>query len=118
VNRFKFWDSDLQLSFNMRGANQNAQTRSLGIYTMDLAWSRDLFAGNATITLAVRDVFNNRIRRYYTSGATGNGGSFDTFGTFQWRQRQLTVNFSYRLNQQKQRGEKPRGAGFEGGGDY
>jgi hypothetical protein len=117
VNRLKFWESDLQVSFNMQGASQSAQTRRLGIYTLDLAWSRDILKGNGTITLSVRDLFNNRIRRYYTTGDIAAGGYFDTFGTFQWRQRQFTVNFSYRINQRKSR--RPQGDGGDfGGGDF
>lgn len=116
VNRFKFWDSDFQLSFNARGPSQNAQTRRLGIYTFDLAWSKDFLDGNATVTLSVRDLLNNRVRRYYTTGDIGAGGYFDTFGTFQWRQRQITLNLNYRLNQRKSR-QPNRGedGGFEGG---
>tara|TARA_B100001115_G_scaffold182899_1_gene180299 strand:- start:1593 stop:3995 length:2403 start_codon:yes stop_codon:yes gene_type:complete len=116
VNRFKFWDSDLQVSFNMNGPSQNAQTRRLGIYTFDLAWSKDFMKGNATVTLAVRDLFNNRVRRYYTSGPIASGGYFDTFGTFQWRQRQITLNFNYRINQRKSR--RPEGRGEMDGGDF
>lgn len=101
VNRFKFWDSDLQLSFNMRGPSQTAQSRRLGIYTLDLAWGKDFLDGKMTATLAVRDLFNNRIRRYYTTGNIASGGYFDTYGDFQWRQRQITLNLSYRLNQAK-----------------
>jgi outer membrane receptor protein involved in Fe transport len=119
INKFSFWDSDLQITFNMRGANTSAQTRSLGIYTLDIGWSKDLLEGNGTLTLAVRDLFNNRIRRYYTSGSVNGGGSFNTFGTFQWRQRQITLNFTYRLNQKKGRpGGRSSNGGFEGGGDY
>lgn len=117
VNRFKFWDSDFQVSFNARGPSQNAQTRRLGIYTFDLAWSKDFLDGNATVTLSVRDLLNNRVRRYYTTGDIGSGGYFDTFGTFQWRQRQITLNLNYRLNQRKSR--KPtRGGGGPEGGDF
>ncbi len=116
VNRFEFWNSDLQLSFNMRGPAQTAQIRRLGIYTMDLAWSKDFMKGNATLTVSVRDLFNNRIRRYYTTGNIGEGGYFDNYGTFQWRVRQITVNLNYRLNQRKSRRPSgSRGGGFEGG---
>ncbi|MCR9155446.1 MAG: TonB-dependent receptor [Bacteroidetes bacterium] len=115
VNRIKFWKSDLQVSFNMRGASQNAQSRRLGMYTMDLAWSKDFLDGNATVTLSVRDLFNTRVRRYYTNGAIAGGGFFDTYGTFQWRERQITLNLSYRLNQRKSRPSRGGGGDFDGG---
>ena len=117
INKFSFWNSDLQVTFNMRGATTSAQTRSLGIYTLDLGWSKDVLKGNGTITLAVRDLFNNRISRYYTSGGVAGGGTFDTYGTFQWRERQLTLNFTYRLNQIKARPSRG-GGGDYGGGEF
>lgn len=115
VNRIKFWGSDLQISFNMRGAETTPQGRRLGIYTLDLGWSKDVLKGQGTITFSVRDLFNNRIRRYYQFGDINGGGRFDTYGTFQWRQRQFTINFNYRLNQRK-RPSRPRGGGYEGSG--
>lgn len=117
VNRFKFWDSDLQLSFNMRGAETTPQGRNLGIYTIDLGWSKDILKGNGTLTFSVRDLLNNRIRRYYTSGNIAGGGTFDTYGTFQWRVRQFTLNFNYRLNQKKSRKPQREGGDF-GGGEF
>lgn len=113
INRFKFWNSDLQVSFNMRAAQVTPQGRQLGIYTMDLGWSRDLLDNKATLTLAVRDLFNTRYRRSYTSGLITGGGQFDSFSQFQWRVRQITLNFSYRLNQSKKKGGPPR-EGMEG----
>lgn len=115
MNRFKFWDSDLQLSFNYRAPRNTAQGRTLGIYTMDLGWSKDFWNDDATVTLSLRDVFNGRRRRSYTSGP-----NFDSYSEFQWRQRQFTVSFTYRLNQQKQRGRRGGGdgGGMGDGGDF
>jgi len=116
INKFNFWDSNLQITFNMRGASQNAQGRRLGIYTLDIGWSKDVMKGNGTLTFAVRDLFNNRISRYYTNGDIAGGGTFNNFGTFQWRERQFTLNFTYRLNQQKAR-PRPDSGGNSYGGD-
>ena len=115
INKFTFWDSDLQITFNMRGASQSAQSRRLGIYTLDIGWSKDIMKGNGTLTLAVRDLFNNRIRRYYTNGEVAGGGTFNTYSTFQWRQRQVTLNFTYRLNQKKGRSRPVSGGNSYGG---
>lgn len=117
VNRFKFWKSDLQVSFNLRGASTTPQGRSLGIYTLDLGWSKDVLKGQGTITFSVRDLFNTRLRRYYQFGDIAGGGRFDTYGTFQWRQRQFTLSFNYRLNQRKAR-PKRGGGDYEGGGEF
>jgi outer membrane receptor protein involved in Fe transport len=108
MNRFTFWNSDLQLSLNFMGPRTTAQGRTLGIYTADLGWSKDVLKDNATITLSVRDLFNTRKRRGYT-----NGENFNSYGEFQWRQRQLMLTFTYRLNQKKSR--QPRsGGGMDG----
>lgn len=113
VNRLKFWNSDFQLSFNLRGAAVTPQGRSLGRYTMDLGWSKDVLKNKATITLAVRDLFNTNYRRSYTSGE-----NFNSFSQFQWRQTQLTLTFNYRLNQAKPRGPQGGGAPVGDGGEF
>lgn len=106
MSRFTFWDSDLQASFNFRAPQTTAQGRSEGIYTADLGWSKDLFKGNATLTLSIRDVFNSRRRRSFSTG-----DNFTTKSEFQWRARQFTATLIYRLNQKKQR--EKRGEGME-----
>lgn len=114
VNRFTFWKSDLQLSFGFRGPQNTSQGNTLGIYTTDLAWSKDVLKGNGTLALSVSDIFNGRKRRSYTSGP-----NFDSYSEFQWRQRQLTLNFTYRLNQKKSRrpqGDRP--GGMDDDGDF
>jgi outer membrane receptor protein involved in Fe transport len=108
-NTFTFWNSDLQLSFNLRAPEQTTQGRRLGIYTMDLAWSRDILKGKGTLTFAARDMFNTRYRRAYTYGE-----NFSRFSRFQWRRGQFTLTFSYRLNKKNGPGQR-RG---KGGGNY
>lgn len=107
MNKFQFWKSDLQLSFNFQAPQNDAQGRRLGIYTADIGWSKDILNGNGTISFSVRDLFNTRKWRYYT---TTEG--LDSYSEFQWRQRQLTLSFTYRLNQKKSKG------GRGGSGDY
>lgn len=112
-NRLEFWNSNFQVSFNMRAPQTTPQGRQLGIYTMDLAWSKDVLSKKGTLTLSVRDLFNSRKRRSYTYGS-----NFDSYSEFQWRQRQITLSFDYRLNQKKQRGEGGRGEGDFDGGEF
>lgn len=109
TNRVSFWESDLQLSYNFRAPQTTTQGRTLAINTMDFAWSRDVLKGNATLTFSIRDVFNSRIRRSYAYGE-----DWETYGEFQWRQRQWLLSFSYRINQNKKRGGSRSGGG-EGG---
>ncbi|MBR9845597.1 MAG: TonB-dependent receptor [Algicola sp.] len=89
---------DWQTNAFYRGAQEDAQTRTKGIFTMDLAFSKEIFNDNATISLNVRDVFNSRIRRSFTTTEFFNRESES-----QWRVRQLTLALIYRFNQQKKR---------------
>jgi len=111
-NIIRMWESSLQISFNFRGPGRNTQGRSLGRYVMNLGWSKDLLKDRATLTLSVRDLFNTRYRRNFATGE-----NFERFSQFQWRERQITLDFTYRLNQQKQR---PSRRGNEGSneGDF
>jgi len=93
--RLSFWESDLQLSFNFRGPRRTPQGSRLGIYTMDAAWSKEILKNKATLTLAVRDMFNTRLRRSRTFG-----DNFSSVGRFQWQRGQYTLSFTYRLKNQ------------------
>ena len=100
---------DFQVNFNYRAPRKTTQGESKALWHIDPALSMDVLNGNGTLTLSVRDVFNTRRRRYITEG-----DNFYTEGDWQWRARQTTLTFSYRLNQKKQR-EGRNGGGFEGG---
>ena len=103
---------DLQTTFDYRAPRITTQGRQLAIYFLNLGASMDVLKKNGTITLSGRDLFNTRKRRFYTET---NG--LVSEGYFQWRARQITLTFSYRLNQKKER--KPEGGfGGEEGGDF
>lgn len=99
---------DWQTNMFYRGASQGAQTRNKGIFSLDLAFSKDLFQDNATISLNVRDLLNSRKRRSFTST-----DFFLRESEFQWRQRQINLSFIYRFNQQKQRQRNNRQENFD-----
>ena len=106
---------DMQINSNYRGPNRNAQSRRQGIFSMNIAMSKDLFKEKASINLNVRDVFNSRKRQQTTFVE----GVFEQYSEFQWRERQISVNFIYRFNQKKKRGRGRRGGGdFDGGGEF
>lgn len=94
-----------------RGPQQNAQTETEGIFSLDLAFSKDIINDNATISLNVNDLFNSRKRRSLTET-----DFFTSESQFQWRQRQITMSFIYRFNQAKKRNGEGRGNG-DGDGD-
>ena len=100
---------DWQTRINYRGPTENAQTRNQGIFSMDLAFSKDLFKDKASLALNVSDVFNSRRRISDTVTPF-----FESDSEFQWRVRSANLTFTYRFNQKKQR----QGGRPEGGEDY
>ena len=94
-----FKQVDVQFNMNYRGPNRNAQSTREGIFSANLAASKDIFKKKATLSLNVSDVFNSRKRRSTSFVA----GAFEQYSEFQWRQRQLRLSFVYRFNQQKKR---------------
>lgn len=89
--------TDLQINSNYRGANQGVQSSNNGIFTMDIAASKDFLNEKASISLNVSDVFNGRRRE---SNSLLPGFS-QTYSEFQWRERQIRVSLVYRFNQKK-----------------
>lgn len=99
---------DWQTSLFYRGPNENAQTKSEGILSVNLAFSKDLFKEKASLTFNVSDLFNSRKRI-----STSTTDSFITDSEFQWRERSFNLAFTYRFNQKKKR-QRPR---RDSGGD-
>ncbi len=102
---------DWQTNATYNAPEENAQGRSKGIIHANLAFSKDILKEKATLTLNVQDVFNSRKRLFYTNLPTQN-----TYSEMQWRERQITLSFTYRFNQQK-RQERERRSQQNGGGD-
>jgi hypothetical protein len=103
---------DWQTNMFYSGPSENSQTRSEGIYSINLALSKDIIDDNASIALNVSDLLNSRKRRSFT-----DGDGFTSQSEFQWRERQITFSFTYRFNQQKNQRERNRRSGgddFEG----
>jgi outer membrane receptor protein involved in Fe transport len=99
TSKMTFFKSvDFQASFNYRAPRITPQGKDLSMYSIDLGLSKDIFKGKGTITANVRDLLNSRKRRSIvdTEGYYSNS-------TFQWRSRQFTVTFTYRLNRDKER---------------
>lgn len=97
---------DLQLSANYQGKMKTPQGNRLPSWSIDAGVSKDVLKNKGTLTLNVRDVFATR------------GHSFETFGSnfysktdFKWSSTIVTLNFNYRINQQKKRTSERRGMG-------
>lgn len=98
---------DWQTRVNYRGPSVNAQSRNQGIFSTDLAFSKDVFKERGSLALNIRDVFNSRIRRSEINFP------FPGESEFQFRERSINLSFTYRFNQQKKRERQ----GGQGGGD-
>lgn len=87
---------DWQTNAFYRGPSEGAQTENKGLLTISMALSKELFNENASLTLNVRDLLNSRKRDSFTTTEF-----FERDSEFQWRQRSITLSFTYMFNQQK-----------------
>mgnify|MGYP003671818108 CR=1 FL=1 len=104
---------DWQTSMNYSGPSVDAQNERKGVFSMNLAFSKDILKDKASIAFNVSDVFNSRKRIMETTTST-----FYSESEFQWRERTFNLSFTYRFNQQKKRERSDRNGGddmdFEG----
>ena len=103
---------DWQTRLFYRGPRETAQSRSKGIFSTDLAFSKDLFKDKASIAFNIRDVFNSR--KFRSDNFTED---FENYVEFQRRERSFNLAFTYRFNQKKKRERSGRGNG-NGSGDF
>jgi outer membrane receptor protein involved in Fe transport len=99
---------DSQLSFNYQGKMDTPQGSRLPSWSLDLGFGKDVLKNKGTITLNVRDLFNTRNHAFETFGE-----NFYSKNDFRWSSTTVTVNFNYRINQQKKRSTERRNS--EGG---
>lgn len=104
-----FNDIDWQTRFFYSGPRETAQSRSKGIASLSLAFSKDLFDEKASLALNISDVFNSRKRISETFT-----DFFMNDSEFQRRVRSINLSFTYRFNQQKKRERSRQGGGDEG----
>lgn len=104
---------DFQAMFNYRAPRKTTQGRREAFSYVDLALARDVLNDKGTLSLKVSDLFNTRRFR-----STSEGDNFYIERQFRRSVTQVTLGFTYRLNQEKRR-ERSRedGGSFEGDGD-
>ncbi|NRD22483.1 outer membrane beta-barrel protein [Winogradskyella litoriviva] len=100
---------DWQTSAFYRGPRQEAQTDAKGIFSLDLAFSKEILKKKGTLALNVRDLFNSRKYK-----ATTTTDFFERYNEFQWRQRQINASFTYRFNQKLNKRERSGQRGNDG----
>jgi outer membrane receptor for ferrienterochelin and colicins len=95
---------DWQTNMTYNGKQKSKQGSSLGNFSMNLAFSKDVFKDKGTIALNVSDVFNSRKR----ISDTYLPGVVESHSEMQWRVRQVNLSFTYRFNVQKNEREKQK----------
>jgi len=100
---------DWQTNATYRAAQKNAQGKTLDMTSVNLSFSKDILKDKGSLALNVSDLFNTRKRRSIVDLE-----NVSSFTTFQWRQRQVTLSFTYRFNKQKERDNQRNN---ESGGD-
>ena len=111
-SKITLWNSvQFQQNINYSAPEETPQGRRKANYSVDLALNKDILQGKGSLTLSVRDLLDSRKWRSETFGE-----NFYSDSEFQWRSRQVTFSFSYRLNQ-KNAPQREREGGFEGGGE-
>ena len=102
---------DWQTRMNVRGPNETAVSKSDGDFSIDLAFSKELFNEKATLTLNIRDLLDQRGWR----NETFNENFYNDF-EYRWSKRSITLNFTYRFNQKKNQNRRQLRGGYDGGG--
>ncbi|REG88019.1 TonB-dependent receptor domain-containing protein [Winogradskyella sediminis] len=103
---------DWQTNARYRGAQQDAQSDTDGILSIDLAFSKELLENNLTVSLSVRDLLNSRKRQ-----STTTTEFFERYSENQWRQRQVNISLIYRFNQSLNKRDNQQRNANGGGGD-
>jgi outer membrane receptor for ferrienterochelin and colicins len=107
---------DWQVNGTYNAPQNNAQGKSLGVYGVNLAFSKDILNDKGTLALNVNDLFNSRKRISETHIATLN-----SYSEMQWRQRQINLSFTYRFNKtksDKEKEKKQKGQDTNDSGDF
>tara|TARA_R110001632_G_scaffold23425_5_gene66334 strand:+ start:6494 stop:8971 length:2478 start_codon:yes stop_codon:yes gene_type:complete len=110
------WGIDWQTRLSYRGPRATAQSETKGIFSANLAFSKDVLKEKGTLVLNVSDVFNSRKRQSITFNPSRENPTSINDQEFQWRVRQISLNFSYRFNEKKKKEREGRQE-FDGGGE-
>jgi outer membrane receptor protein involved in Fe transport len=100
------WQTRLSYS----GPTVDAINRREGIFSSNVAFSKDLFKEKASITLNINDLFNTQRRNLESNTPT-----FYSDGYYRWRVRSYSISFTYSFNQAKKRPKQGQyGSDFTG----
>jgi len=100
------WQTRLSYS----GPRIDAVNRREGVFSSNMAFSKDLFNEKASISLNINDLLNTQRRNLESTTPT-----FYSNGYYRWRVRSFSLSFTYRFNQPKKRPEQGQyGSNFSG----
>ena len=91
------WKIDWQLNGNFEAPQNTPQGRRRAVASANTSISKDILKDKATIALNVQDIFNSRKMK----NETYIPGELRSYSEMQWRERQITLSFTYRFNMQK-----------------
>ncbi|QTE23591.1 TonB-dependent receptor domain-containing protein [Polaribacter cellanae] len=112
-------DIEWQTRLFYRGPRSDAQSDTKGILSTNLAFSKDILKDKGTLVLNVSDVFNSRKYVTNTFSPSRENPTNITNQSFQWRVRQISLNFTYRFNQNKnQKNRNSQERDDDGGGVF
>lgn len=90
----------LQTSFSYESPSSTNQGSAKAQYFWDGSFACDVLKGKGTLSFNARDILNSRKRRSIVESP-----NFYSENSFQWRSRQLTLSFVYRINQKESKKE-------------
>jgi hypothetical protein len=108
------WKIDWQLNANYEAPQNNAQGRRVGVASANSSLSKDILKDRATIGLNVQDIFNSRKMKFENYIP----GELRSYSEMQWRQRSITLSFTYRFNMKKNEKQKEQQREDNGGEEY
>ena len=109
----------MQNRLSYRGPRNTAQSESKGIFSANIALSKDVIKENGSLVLNVSDLFNSRKRKTTNYNPSIENPTSISYQESQWRVRQVSLNFTYRFNQKKkQQRDRRGGEDYEGGEDF
>lgn len=107
-----------QTRLSYRGPRKTAQSDSKGMFSTNLAFSKDIFKEKGSLVLNISDLFNSRKRQATSYNPSIDNPTSVGYQEFQWRVRQISLNFIYRFNQKKtQKEPSERNQEEDGGGE-
>ena len=88
------WDMQMQNRLSYRGPRYTAQSESKGIFSTNVAISKDLFSEKGTLVLNVSDLFNSRKWKSTNFNPNKENPTSINYQESQWRVRQVSLNFT------------------------